>query len=397
MLSSSDILNANILVVDDLDVNVRLLERVLRGDGYANVSSTMDPFAVCALHKQHRYDLILLDLQMPGMDGFEVMEGLKHIETGGYLPVLVLTAHPDHKLRALRAGARDFVNKPFELAELLMRVRNMLEVRLLHQESINYGKLMEQTVHEVEASRALIHRQNDELKTLYDKAVANQKVSDRLLLNVLPYAIAERLKARPDDLMADSFPEIIADNFPEVTVLFADIVEFTRFSAGMRPERLVALLNELFTDFDSIADHRGLEKIKTIGDAYMAAAGLPVPAADHAVRAAHMALDMMDALVRFNERNGYSLQLRIGINSGAVVAGVIGKRKFIYDLWGDSVNTASRMESHGVAGRVQMTQATWRRLGEPFLFEERGLIDVKSMGQLRTLFLAGRQAQRAAG
>jgi adenylate cyclase len=397
MLSSSDILNAKVLVVDDLEVNVRLLEQVLRGAGYSAVTSTMDPYAVCALHKEHRYDLILLDLQMPGMDGFEVMEGLKEIETEGYLPVLVLTAYPDHKLRALRAGARDFVNKPFELAELLMRVRNMLEVRLLHKESINYGKVLEQTVQEVEASRELIHRQNDELKTLYDKAVANQKVSDRLLLNVLPYAIAERLKARPDDLMADSFPEIIADNFPEVTVLFADIVEFTRFSAGMRPERLVALLNELFTDFDSIADNRGLEKIKTIGDAYMAAAGLPVPAADHAVRAAHMALDMMDALVRFNERNGYSLQLRIGINSGAVVAGVIGKRKFIYDLWGDSVNTASRMESHGVPGRVQMTQATWRRLGEPFLFEERGIIEVKSMGQLRTLFLAGRQAQRASG
>jgi adenylate cyclase len=262
-------------------------------------------------------------------------------------------------------------------------------VRLLHKESRNHSIVLEQTLRQVEASRELIRRQGDELKGLYDKIVAEQKVSERLLLNLLPSPIAERLKARPD-LSADGIPEAIADSFPEVTVLFADIVEFTRVSAGMSPERLVAMLNEIFTDFDSIADHRGLEKIKTIGDAYMAAAGLPVPAADHAVRAAHMALDMLDALDRFNARNGYRLQLRIGINSGAVVAGVIGKRKFIYDLWGDAVNTASRMESHGVPGRVHVAEATRLRLGEPFLFEERGIIEAKGMGALHTWFLAGR-------
>ncbi len=391
MISSSDILKARVLVVDDLEVNVLLLERMLRGAGYTAITSTMDPYAVCALHRENYFDLILLDLQMPGMDGFQVMEGLKEIEKDGYLPVIVITAQPGHKLRALQAGAKDFVSKPFDLAEVLMRVRNMLEVRLLHKESLNYSKVLEQTVREVETSRELIYHQSDELKSLFDKVVAEQKVSERLLLNVLPYPIAERLKARPD-LMADSFPEIIADSFPEVTVLFADIVEFTRLSAGMSPERLVAMLNEIFSDFDSIADSRGLEKIKTIGDAYMAAAGLPVPAADHAARAAHMALDMLDALDRFNERNGDSLQLRIGINSGAVVAGVIGKRKFIYDLWGDTVNTASRMESHGVAGRVQITDTTRQRLGAPFLLEERGIIEVKGMGALHTWFLTGRRS-----
>ena len=265
----------------------------------------------------------------------------------------------------------------------------VLEVRLLHKESVHYSKVLEQTLREVEASHELIRRQKDELKSLYDKVVAEQQVAERLLLNVLPYPIAARLKARPD-FIAGSLPEIIADSFPEVTALFADIVEFTRFSAGMSAERLVAVLNEIFSDFDSIADQRGLEKIKTIGDAYMAAAGLPVPAPDHAARAAHMALDMIDALERFNARSGYRLQLRIGINSGAVVAGVIGKRKFIYDLWSDAVNIASRMESHGVAGRVQVTDATRRLLGAPFLFEERGTIDVKGMGALHTWFLAGR-------
>ncbi|MGY2491020.1 adenylate/guanylate cyclase domain-containing protein [Cupriavidus sp. CP313] len=242
---------------------------------------------------------------------------------------------------------------------------------------------------ELQASWELIRRQRDELQSLYDRILAEQKLSERLLLNLLPYPIAERLKARPD-LIASGVPELIADSFPEVTVLFADIVAFTRFSAGMSPEQLVAILNEIFTEFDTIAEVRGLEKIKTIGDAYMAAAGLPEPAPDHAVRAAHMALDMSDALMHFNQHTGFNLQMRIGINSGAVVAGVIGKRKFIYDLWGAAVNIASRMESHGVAGRVQVTDATRRLLGESFQFEERGSIEAKGIGALHTWFLTGR-------
>jgi adenylate cyclase len=301
----------------------------------------------------------------------------------------VITAQPAHKLRALQTGAKDFISKPFDLAEVLMRVHNMLEVRLLHRELRNYSKALEQKVREVEASRELIRRQSDELKSLFAKVVAEQKVSERLLLNMLPYPIAERLKAHLDG-MADGFPQVIADRFPEVSVLFADIVDFTGFSAGMSPEELVEMRNDIFTDFAIIADNRGREKIKTICDAYMAAAGLPVPVADHAVRAAHMALDMIDALARFNALRHCNLQLRIGINSGEVVAGVIGKRKFIYDLWGVAVNLASRMESQGVAGRVQVTEATRGRLGDPFVFEERGTIATKGMGELRTWFLVGR-------
>jgi adenylate cyclase len=364
MVEAADILRANVLVVDDQAANVLLLERTLRGAGYTSVASTMNPREVCDLHRQNRYDLIVLDLQMPGMDGFEVMEGLKEIEQGSYLPVLVITAQPQHKLRALKAGARDFVSKPFDLAELVMRVHNLLEVRLLHRET----------------------------RTLYDQIVEQQKLSERLLLNVLPQSIAERLKGR-SDVAADAFTEVIADSFPEATVLFADIVEFTRLSAGLSPEGLVAMLNEVFTEFDHIADHRGLEKIKTIGDAYMAVAGLPVPTVDHAVRAAHMALDMMEAIDRFNARTGHALAVRIGINSGAGVAGVIGKRKFIYDLWGDAVNIASRMESHGVAGRVQVTQATRQRLSPLFRLEERGVIELKGTGPMNTWFLTGRSAQ----
>jgi len=363
MVNSSDILNARILVVDDQDANVLLLEQMLRGAGYISIESTTDPNEVCELYRKHSYDLILLDLQMPGMDGFQVMESLQKIETGGYLPVLVITAQPDHNLRALKAGAKDFVSKPFDLAEVLLRVYNMLEVRLLHLET----------------------------KRLYDRVVAEQKVSERLLLNVLPHAIAERLKGRPE-VTADGFTEVIADSFPDVTVLFADIVEFTKFSEDVSAQVLVHVLNDIFSRFDNIADYRGLEKIKTIGDAYMAVAGLPVPVADHAMRAAHMALDMIEAMDRFNEESLYKLNVRIGISTGPAVAGVIGKRKFFYDLWGDVVNTASRMESHGVSGRIQVTDSTRQRLSEPFMLEERGAIDVKGKGEMHTWFLNSRES-----
>ena len=358
MIRAPDIYAGKVLIVDDQEANVRLLDRMLRGAGYTSVVSTREPREVCPLHREHRYDLILLDLEMPGMDGFEVMEGLKEIEKDGYLPVLVITAQPEHRLRALKAGAKDFVSKPLDLGEVLTRVYNMLEVRLLHLET----------------------------KKLYDLVLSEQEVSERLLLNVLPHSVAERLKK------ADG---IIADSFPDVTVLFADIVGFTEMSQNMSPEDVVAMLNTVFTLFDAIVDTRGIEKIKTIGDAYMAVAGLPDEVADHAVRGAHVALDMLEAVERLNQEHGYALRLRIGIHSGPVMAGVIGTRKFIYDLWGDAVNTASRMESQGVAARAQVSEATRQLLGDAFLLEERGGVDIKGKGLMPTWLLAGRTGTAA--
>jgi len=361
MITAADVHQASILVVDDQKANVMLLERMLQNAGYACVTSTMDPTQVCELHRRNHYDLILLDLQMPSMDGFAVMEGLKEIEAGSYLPVLVTTAQPDHKLRALEAGAKDFVSKPFDLAEVLIRVYNMLEVRLLHRET----------------------------KQLYDRVVAEQKVSERLLLNVLPQAIAERLKGRLE-VTADGITELIADRYESVTVLFADIVEFSKYSASVSVEVLVGMLNEIFTAFDKIAADRGLEKIKTIGDAYMAAAGLPDPVSDPTVRAAHMALDMMEAVERINATRGYDLQVRIGMATGPAMAGVVGKHKFLYDLWGSAVNNASRMETHGLPGRIQLADGARQLLNGEFAIEERGVIDVKGMGPMRTWFLNSR-------
>jgi len=180
MISSSDIFHGKVLIVDDQEANVILLERMLRGAGYVSIASTMDPGEVCELHRNNRYDLILLDLQMPGMDGFQVMEGLKKIEPDGYLPVLVITAQPAHKLRALQAGAKDFISKPFEMAEVLARVHNMLEVRLLHGKTKSYSMELEQKIQEVEASRDLINRQSGEVKRLYDELVAELKRSIEL-------------------------------------------------------------------------------------------------------------------------------------------------------------------------------------------------------------------------
>jgi class 3 adenylate cyclase len=205
--------------------------------------------------------------------------------------------------------------------------------------------------------------------------------SERLLLNVLPRPIAERLKGEP---------RVIADLHPEVTVLFADVVDFTAFTERTDPQRVVGVLDEVFSAFDALAETHGLEKIKTIGDAYMVAAGLPEPRPDHARAMADMALDMQAAFVRLCIPLGLDLAIRIGVHSGPVIAGVIGRRKFSYDLWGDTVNTASRLESHGLAGRIQVSQATYRLVSDRYAFEDRGEIDVKGKGRVAAYLLVGR-------
>ena len=201
--------------------------------------------------------------------------------------------------------------------------------------------------------------------------------SDALLRNILPDEIAAQLKQNPG---------IIADAYPEASVLFADIADFTPMSESMSPEDLVALLNEIFSEFDGLVDEYDVEKIKTIGDCYMVAAGVPEPRADHAEVIARLALDMR-RVVAERSFHGHQVRFRIGINSGPLVAGVIGTSKFIYDLWGDTVNTASRMESHGVAGTIQLTEATRRLLPARFVVSERGTVQIKGKGELSTYFL----------
>ena len=202
--------------------------------------------------------------------------------------------------------------------------------------------------------------------------------SERLLLNILPPVISARLK---------DGEETIADGFQDVTVLFADIVGFTELSSKLPPADLVRVLNDVFSAFDQLADDLRLEKIKTIGDAYMVAAGLPELREDHAVVMVKMGLGMRDAVEELNKKQGFTLAVRIGVHSGPVVAGIIGKRKFSYDLWGDTVNTASRMESHGEKGRVHLSARTAELVGDAFELEDRGTISVKGKGQMQTYFV----------
>jgi class 3 adenylate cyclase/HAMP domain-containing protein len=234
--------------------------------------------------------------------------------------------------------------------------------------------------------------------------------SERLLLNVLPKAIADRLKSYSIDtsinipinsnstILANSRSKmkksnIIADTFEEVTVLFGDIVSFTEFASSVSANELVHMLNEIFSEFDRLVDHYGLEKIKTIGDSYMAVGGLPLPRLDHAEAIASMALDMQQSICKFIRPDGNPFQLRIGIHTGQAVAGVIGTKKFIYDLWGDTVNIASRMESHGIAGCIQVTDVTYQILKNKFTFDPQKTIEIKGKGEMITYFLTGHKTK----
>jgi class 3 adenylate cyclase len=215
---------------------------------------------------------------------------------------------------------------------------------------------------------------------------AEQARSEALLLNLLPASIADRLKRGE---------EPIADNYADVSVLFADLVGFTQLTTRVPAREMVQLLNQIFSTFDALAKRHGLEKIKTIGDGYHAAAGVPVARADHAEAAADMAIDMRAAVRKLAAESGWPLKVRIGIDSGGpVIAGVIGTRKYVYDLWGDVVNTASRMESHGLPDAIQVTESTYHQLRHAFAFEQRGVIDVKGKGPTQTYLLDGRRAAK---
>lgn len=335
-------MSSRILVVDDTPANIQTLAATLKEKGYQVSVATNGKQALEAVPRVHP-DLILLDVMMPEMDGFETCRRLKSDEATRAIPVIFLTARAETAdiMKGFELGAVDYVPKPFNPSELLARVHTHLTMDKLNREN------------------------------------------ERLLLSILPASIAQRLKLSAGCL---------ADHFSEASVLFADIVDFTVLSRGMPPQMLVSLLDDLFTLFDDLARMHRVEKIKTIGDCYMAVCGVPEKRPDHAAALAGLALEMVQSLEQFNLRRGTSLQIRIGLNTGPVVAGVIGRSKFIYDLWGDTVNTASRMESTGLAGRVQVTEQMRRALVAEFELQERGEIEVKGQGRLPAWLLVGRKS-----
>ncbi len=236
------------------------------------------------------------------------------------------------------------------------------------------SKLFQTLNTEIEQQRELIQKQHRELE------IERQK-SENLLLNILPRPIAQRLKEDQS---------VIADHYNSATVLFTDNVGFTELSENLTPSELVQFLNQIFSTFDSLVEKYRLEKIKTVGDAYMVAGGFPEPRPDHVDAVADLALEMRESLAKFHTEKNQSVCMRTGIHTGPAVAGVIGTKKFIYDLWVDNFNTSSRMESHGVGGEIQLSEATYKVLKDKYILEQRGMIEIKGKGRLMTYWLQGK-------
>lgn len=348
------------LVVDDDAMYRTLLTVSLEERGYIvdqaeNGKQAWDMICSTA------YDLVFLDLVMPEMNGFEVLEHIKSDSKTDHIPVIVVSAEDDMDsiVRCIENGAADYLSKPFEPAILHARVNASLA-----------GK-----------------RQYDQEHAYFENIRRERRRSEKLLLNIMPKPIINRLKQGE---------KIIADYFEDVTVMFADIAGFTRMSGRVSPLELVNMLNTVFSMFDKAADHYGLEKIKTIGDAYMVVGGLPVPRADHIEAVADMALEIQKNMSQMNSDNENGdnenlLGIRIGIHTGPVIAGIIGTNKFSYDLWGDTVNIASRMESHGIISSIHVSSLVHERLNGRYMFEKRGVINVKGKGDMETWLLTGQK------
>jgi class 3 adenylate cyclase len=340
-----------LLVVDDSEMNRDMLSRRLERQGHS-VLLAEDGRQAIDLLKTNRVDVILLDILMPQMDGLETLGRIKMDASVRDTPVIMLSAldELDAVVSCIERGADDYLQKPFNPVLLTARINACLEKKRLR----------------------------DQEQAFLEELKIEREKSESLLHNILPVSIAERLK---------SGETTIADDFGDVTVLFADLVEFTRLASTVPAPELVQLLNEIFSQFDWLVELHGLEKIKTIGDAYMVVGGLPVPRSDHAEAVAEMAFDMLKVVARVQPPGDILVNLRVGISTGPVVAGIIGSKKFIYDLWGDTVNIASRMESHGEIGRIHVAETTYDRLKGSYLFEERGEVEIKGKGSMPTYFL----------
>ncbi|NER21630.1 MAG: response regulator [Symploca sp. SIO1C2] len=340
---------ANILVVDDTPNNLRLLSTLLTEQGY-EVGKALNGQLAIKSAQAAPPDLILLDIKMPQMNGYEVCQQLKSHDQTKQIPIIFISAIDEvlDKVKAFQIGGVDYITKPFQREEVLARVENHLNIQAL----------------------------NNALRQ-------EQKKSENLLLNTLPKTIVEELKQHQ---------RAIPKEYDEASFLFSDIVEFAANSSSMPPTEVVDLLNQVFSAFDQLAQHHGVEKIRTIGDAYFVAGGVPLVRPDHAAAIAEMALDMQQAIAQFRWPNGQPLALRIGINTGGpVVAAVLGTKKFAYDVWGDTVNIASRMETQGAPGRIHVTTATYEQLQDKYQLQKRGVINVKSKGEMTTYWLVGRR------
>jgi adenylate cyclase len=334
-----------ILIVDDNASNRELLGRQLTRAGHT-VADVEGGLAALAKLEDESFDLILLDMMMPDLSGYEVLQRLKAQPRTAQIPVIMISALDDldSVTRCLEAGAVDYLLKPFDPTLLRARIGSSIENKILR----------------------------DREKIMMEEIRREKARSEELLLSILPRSVVERINAGAT---------MIADHVDDVTILFAEM-------AGQQaPGALVEFLNEIFSAFDRLSIEFGAEKIKTIGDAYMAAFGLPDPLADHVAAAAHQARRMLETIRNLPGAGHAPIDLRIGIHTGPAVAGVIGQRKFSFDVWGATVNLASRMESHGEPGKIHVSESVAKALKGRFALQDRGPIEIKGAGTMRTYFL----------
>lgn len=358
---------ARLLVVDDSKMMRMGIARSLRQLGVELIEEAANGREALDRLREESFDLMLLDVEMPEMNGREVLAAMQQSPQLRGFPVIVISGGQDIEdvVRCIELGAEDYLPKPFSQVLLKARLTSSIEKKRL---------------------RDLERMRRQQLQEQHEQLEREQDKTENLLLNILPRSVSQRLKGGE---------KRIADAHHEVSVLFADLVGFTQLSHGMSAEKLVNMLDEIFSRFDWIVGDAGVEKIKTIGDSYMLVGGVPEPRVDHAVAVVEVGFAMLDAMDSFNRARGTQLQIRIGVNSGPVVAGVIGMHKFTYDLWGNTVNVASRMESTGVPGRIHVSPSTALHLQGRFELEARGAVSVKGIGEVDTFFVQRQAASSA--
>jgi len=362
---------AKILVVDDNPVVLLGMTHLLESAGFEVLEAATGTEGL-RLAREGTPDLVLLDVMLPDSNGIELCREIKTRPESNRTFVVLLSStetSSDQQVTGLEAGADGYIGRPIENRELLARVQAMLRIQ--------------QAEASLRAAHVELQRRMEETVKLQQELLRARDRAEKLLLNILPGPIAKQLKAEQ---------RTIADCFPEATILFADLHDFSRLTREMEASDVVQMLNEIVSGFDRLVQQHGLEKIKTIGSAYMVAGGVPAPRPDHAVAVADLALAMQQKIVEMEAPGGESFTLRIGISTGPVVAGVIGTTKFSYDLWGDTVATAWEMAVLGVPGNIQLNESTEARLRDKYIFEKRGDYYIRGKGAVTISFLKGRKA-----
>ncbi len=349
---------SRLLIVDDSKENIIVLSRLLTQKGFEVLIAENGEKAL-QICKSTKPDLILLDVMMPGLDGFQVCQKLKSQEKNQQVPVIFMTSLSaiTDKVKAFGIGAADYITKPIQAKELLARINAHLKLHKLQKQ---------------------LQRQNLELKEKNEYIESEKQKTEKLLLNILPSKIAKDLKET-----GKTKPEY----FENVTVCFSDMIDFTYLSSQLEPEILIDELNTIFTAFDNIAEKNQCERIKTIGDAYLCVCGLPEKNPHHAENIVHSAIEFIDYLKQRNKTAKIKWEIRVGIHTGKVIAGVVGIKKYIYDVFGDTINIGSRMELHSEAMKINISETTYQIIKNNFEIIERGEIDVKGKGKMKMYFV----------